>query len=60
MKINRLFLNLEFALTGKERIISAFNCNETDRTPWVPFVGSHAGALLEKTASEFLRSSDII
>ena len=47
-------------MTGKERIRSAFRCEDTDRTPWVPFVGSHAGALIEKNASDFLKSSDLI
>ena len=31
-----------------------------NRIPWVPFVGSHAGALLNLTATEYLSSSKTI
>ena len=48
------------SVTGKERIVNAFNCKVTDRVPWVPFVGSHAANLLGKSASEYLKSSDLI
>ncbi|MBI9018679.1 MAG: uroporphyrinogen decarboxylase [Phycisphaerae bacterium] len=45
-------------MTGKERIKKAFNCETTDRVPWVPFVGCHAGALLGYTAEEFFKSEE--
>ncbi len=47
-------------MTGKERVLAAIKCQEVDRVPWVPFVGCHAGALLGKTATEFLQNEDYI
>lgn len=47
-------------MTGKERIKRAFACQKTDRVPWVPFVGCHAGALIEQDADAFLTSADFI
>jgi MtaA/CmuA family methyltransferase len=47
-------------VTGKQRVINAIKCIETDRTPWVPFVGSHAASLLGITATEYFKSSDLI
>lgn len=29
-----------------------------ERMPWVPFVGAHAGKLIGKTATEYLKSSE--
>jgi MtaA/CmuA family methyltransferase len=45
-------------MNGKERVCAAFKCRETDRVPWVPFVGCHAGSLIGKNASEYLLSAD--
>ncbi len=47
-------------MTGKERVLKAISCETTDRVPWVPFVGCHAGSLIEKTAEEYLKSEDLI
>ena len=47
-------------MTGRERVLAAFNGQKTDRVPWVPFVGSHAAFLLGKTATEYLQSADLI
>jgi MtaA/CmuA family methyltransferase len=47
-------------VTGKERILKAFKSQPVDRTPWVPFVGVHAGALLGLSASDYLKSTDSI
>ena len=47
-------------MTGLERISHAMRLSEVDRIPWVPFVGAHAGALLDLTASEYLQSADHI
>lgn len=44
-------------MTGKERIKQAFARQKTDRVPWVPFVGCHAGLLIEKDAETFLKSA---
>lgn len=47
-------------MTGKERIKQAFACRKTDRVPWVPFVGCHAGVLIGQDAETFLKSADLI
>jgi uroporphyrinogen decarboxylase len=47
-------------VTGKERIKQAFACRKTDRVPWVPFVGCHAGVLIGQDAETFLKSADLI
>jgi len=44
-------------MTGKERVAKAFHCQSVDRTPWVPFVGCHGGALLNQTATAYLQSA---
>lgn len=45
---------------GKKLVIDTIKRKKTERIPWVPFVGSHAGYLIDKTADEFLKSSDLI
>ncbi len=47
-------------MKGKEIIVKAFHCEEVERTPWVPFVGCHAGALIGVSAEEFLKSEEHI
>ena len=47
-------------MTGKERIQKAFRCESVDRVPWVPFVGCHAGALLDVSAKDFLKSEKLM
>ena len=47
-------------MTGKERIKRAFARQKTDRVPWVPFVGCHAGLLIDKDAETFLKSAEWI
>lgn len=47
-------------MTGKERVHKALRREKTDRIPWVPFVGCHAGALLGVPAEEYLKSEDLI
>ncbi len=47
-------------MTGKERVIKAIRCQEVDRIPWVPFVGCHAGALINVSADDYLKSSDLM
>lgn len=37
-------------MTGKERIYAAFRHEKTDKVPWVPFAGVHAGKLIGETA----------
>jgi uroporphyrinogen decarboxylase len=43
-------------MNGKQLIQKAFRLEKTDRIPWVPFVGCHAGKLLNITATEYLKS----
>lgn len=47
-------------MTGRERVLQALKREETDRIPWVPFVGCHAGALIGVSAGEYLKSADHI
>ena len=47
-------------MTGRERVLKTINCEDVDRVPWVPFVGSHAAALLGVTASEYFKSAELI
>jgi uroporphyrinogen decarboxylase len=44
-------------VTGKQRIKQAFLCRKTDRVPWVPFVGCHAGMLIGQDAETYLKSA---
>jgi MtaA/CmuA family methyltransferase len=47
-------------MRGVELIRNAMLLQEVERIPWVPFVGSHAGALINLTATEYLRSAEHI
>jgi uroporphyrinogen decarboxylase len=47
-------------MTGKQLILAAMENKTTERTPYVPFVGVHAAALLGMGAEEYLRSADSI
>ncbi len=47
-------------MKGIELIKKAFALQNVERVPWVPFVGCHGGHLINVTASEFLKSSDLI
>ena len=47
-------------MTGKELIKKAMRLEEIGRTPWVPFVGVHAGKLLGVGAETYLKSADHI
>ncbi|MBA4388917.1 MAG: uroporphyrinogen decarboxylase [Verrucomicrobia bacterium] len=42
-------------MTGKERVKKTFACASTDRIPWVPFVGCHAGGLIGVPAGNVLK-----
>lgn len=47
-------------MTGKELIFKTIKLEETDRVPWVPFVGCHGANLLGVTATEYLQSADLL
>ncbi len=45
---------------AKELLFQALRNDRTERTPWLPFVGCHGGALIGVTATQYLRSSDLM
>jgi uroporphyrinogen decarboxylase len=47
-------------MTGKQRIAKAFALEETDRTPWTPFVGCHGGKLIDVDARTYLTDPEMI
>lgn len=47
-------------MQAKELVLAALRNEETERTPWVPFVGCHAGKLIGTTADLYLQSADLI
>ncbi len=47
-------------MTGKELLLEAIQGNPTERPAWVPFVGCHGGKLIDKTATEYLTSPELL
>ena len=47
-------------MTGKELILAAIDGETVPRIPWLPFTGVHAASLLNKTATEYLQSPELI
>ncbi len=47
-------------MKGKELVLKAFALEEVERAPWVPFVGVHAGALVDADAETYLKSEDLM
>lgn len=45
-------------MTGKERINKVLKKEKTDKIPWVPFAGVHAGKLTGTNAQELLQNAD--
>ncbi len=45
-------------MNGKQRILATFDHEPTDRVPWVPFAGVHAGKLKGYTSTELLTDKD--
>lgn len=45
-------------MTGKELVLKTYRHEETERLPWVPFSGVHAGKLKGYTATEVLKDGD--
>lgn len=47
-------------MNSKKLVLTAIQNKETERTPWVPFVGCHASNLIGVSAKEYFKSSDYI
>ncbi len=47
-------------MSGKELLLQSIRGKETDRPAWLPFVGCHGGFLINKTATEYLQSAELI
>ncbi len=47
-------------MNGKELLLKALAGEETSRPAWVPFVGCHGGFLINKTATEYLQSAELL
>ncbi|TKG94606.1 uroporphyrinogen decarboxylase [Puteibacter caeruleilacunae] len=47
-------------MKGLELVAKAMKMEEVERIPWIPFVGCHAGELIGTTATEYLKSTDLI
>lgn len=47
-------------MNNKDLLMKTLNYEETDRVPWVPYVGVHGGYLIGKSADEYLQSSQLI
>jgi MtaA/CmuA family methyltransferase len=47
-------------MNGKELLFKTLRKEETTRPAWVPFVGIHGGQIIDVTAEEYLKSSDLI
>lgn len=47
-------------MNSKQLVLNAIYNKETERPPWVPFVGCHAANLIGVTAEDFFKSSDNI
>lgn len=47
-------------MNRRELLLRALRNETTPRPAWVPFVGVHGGKLIDKTAREYLQSSDLI
>jgi len=47
-------------MTGKEILMKALRGEVTPRPAWLPFVGCHGGHLVGATATEYLKSADLM
>jgi uroporphyrinogen decarboxylase len=47
-------------MNGKELLLKALAGEETSRPAWLPFVGCHGGFLINKTATEYLQSAELL
>jgi uroporphyrinogen decarboxylase len=47
-------------MNSKDLVLRAIRGQETERAPWVPFVGCHAARLIGVNADEYFKSADLI
>ena len=47
-------------MNSKELVLAAIRNQETERAPWVPFVGCHAAKLIGVDADAYFKSADLI
>jgi MtaA/CmuA family methyltransferase len=47
-------------MTGRELLLKAVRNEPTPRPAWLPFVGCHGGRLIDRSASDYLRSADLL
>ncbi len=47
-------------MTGKENLLKVLRGGESERVPWVPFVGVHSAKLLGVSLEDFFYDSDLI
>ncbi len=47
-------------MTGRELVKAAMRCEKVERIPWVPFVGVHGAHLINATATDYLKSADLM
>jgi uroporphyrinogen decarboxylase len=45
---------------GKELVLQAIRCEETERVPWVPFVGCHGASLIGASAKDYFRDVEVM
>ena len=47
-------------MTGKELILKAFNNENLERVPWIPYTGVQVGALSDVSAEALLQSEELL
>lgn len=47
-------------MTGKQLLLEAMRNRPTSRPAWVPFVGCHGASLIQRTATEYLQSRQLL
>ncbi len=47
-------------MTGKELILKAFNNEDLERVPWIPYTGVQVGALSGVDAEKLLQSEELL
>ena len=47
-------------MNKKQLVLDSIHNKETERVPWVPFVGCHAASLIGVTADEYFIDADLI